>query len=246
MSPWAVALLAAAATAAWVPPARGRPSILVPGAVPGGATGAAEPAAAQGWMRRHRWLLALCAAAVGPTVVGGATGAVAGPVLAVVVWVVVGRSEPPALRRRREQVRRDLPHLVGLLAVALRAGAAPGDAVAVAGAALPGAAADHLLALTSRLGLGVDPGAVWHDVAGDPLLAPLGRALARAHTSGSSVVEAVEDLADALAREAGADAEDLARSVGVRAAVPLGVCLLPAFVLVGIVPLAAGLMRTLL
>lgn len=197
-------------------------------------------------MRRHRLLLALCAAAVGPTVLGGATGAVVGPLLAVVVWVLVGRSESPALRRRRELVRRDLPHLVGLLAVGLRSGAAPAEAVAVACAALPGPAADHLVALTSRLGLGVDPGAVWHDVGLDPLLAPLGRALARAHMSGSSVVEAVEDLADTLGRESRADAEDLARSVGVRAAVPLGVCLLPAFVLVGIVPLAAGLMRTLL
>lgn len=243
MSAWQsalVALLTAGALALAVPPSRGR------ALRPPDGPARAGPASDEGWMRRHRLLLAGCAAAVGPTVLGGGTGAVAGPVLAAVVWVLVGRSEPPAVRRRREQVRRDLPHLVGLLAVALRSGAAPAEAVTVACAALPGPAAEHLGALTSRLGLGVDPGAVWRDVAQDPLLAPLGRALARAHTSGSSVVEAVEDLADALARESRADAEDLARSVGVRAAVPLGVCLLPAFVLVGIVPLAAGLMRTLL
>jgi hypothetical protein len=34
--------------------------------------------------------------------------------------------------------------------------------------------------------------------------------------------------------------ESRARAVGVKAAVPLGVCLLPAFVLVGVVPLVAG------
>lgn len=240
MSPWAVALVAAASVLLALPPARGRPVVVAVGSATG------RPTSADGWMRRHRLLLAGAAAAVGPTLLGGATGAVVGPVVAVVVWVLVGRSEPPAARRRRDQVRRDLPHLVGLLAVALRSGAAPGEAVAVACAALPGPAAEHLVVLTSRLGLGVDPGTVWRDVAQDPLLAPLGRALARAHTSGSSVVEAVEDLADTLARESRADAEDLARSVGVRAAVPLGVCLLPAFVLVGIVPLAAGLMRTIL
>lgn len=241
MSTWLVALVAGGAVACWVPPLRAGPARVGPDV-------RARPDAEQpeGWMRRHRLLLALCATAAGPTVVGGATGAVVGVLLAATVWVLVGRSEPPAVRRRREQVRRDLPHLVGLLAVALRSGTAPGEAVAVAGAALPGPAADHLLALTSRLGLGVDPGTVWRDVARDPQLAPLGRALARAHGSGSSVVEAVEDLSDALGRESRADAEDLARSVGVRAAVPLGVCLLPAFVLVGIVPLAAGLMRTLL
>lgn len=234
-----VAGLAATAAAAWMPPPRARPRS---GAV--GAPGAAGEST--GWMRRYRPLWAGCAGAAGPTLLGGGTGLVAGLGAAVLVWVLVARAEPPALRRRREQVRRDLPHLVGLLAVALRAGAAPVEAVPVACAALPGPAAEHLSALTARLGLGVDPGVVWSDVARDPLLAPLGRALARAHSSGSSVVEAVEHLADSLARESRAEAEDLARSVGVRAAVPLGICLLPAFVLIGIVPLAAGLMSTLL
>jgi len=33
--------------------------------------------------------------------------------------------------------------------------------------------------------------------------------------------------------------------VGVKAAVPLGVCLLPSFLLIGVVPLVAGLLRSL-
>ncbi|MCW2792983.1 MAG: type secretion system protein, partial [Nocardioides sp.] len=41
------------------------------------------------------------------------------------------------------------------------------------------------------------------------------------------------------------DVEDRARAVGVKAALPLGLCLLPAFVLIGIVPLVAGLLTTL-
>ena len=59
------------------------------------------------------------------------------------------------------------------------------------------------------------------------------------------MVAAVERLADELARTARADVEDRARAVGVKAAVPLGLCLLPAFLLLGIVPLVAGLMSTL-
>ena len=39
--------------------------------------------------------------------------------------------------------------------------------------------------------------------------------------------------------------EERARSVGVKAAVPLGLCLLPSFVLLGIVPLAVSLMQSL-
>ena len=45
------------------------------------------------------------------------------------------------------------------------------------------------------------------------------------------------------AQTARADVETRARAVGVKAVVPLGVCLLPAFVLVGVVPLVAGLAR---
>jgi pilus assembly protein TadC len=76
----------------------------------------------------------------------------------------------------------------------------------------------------------------------DDVLAPLVRTLTRAERSGSSVVDAVEQLAEQLEREAGAAAEDAARRVGVAAAVPLGVCLLPAFLLIGIVPTVAGLL----
>ena len=69
--------------------------------------------------------------------------------------------------------------------------------------------------------------------------------MARAHRSGAPVVAAVDRLSEELARRARADVEDRARAVGVRAAVPLGVCLLPAFLLLGIVPLVAGLARSI-
>jgi pilus assembly protein TadC len=69
--------------------------------------------------------------------------------------------------------------------------------------------------------------------------------MARAQRSGAPVVAAVERLSDELARRSRAEVEDRARAVGVRAAVPLGVCLLPAFLLLGIVPLVVGLARSI-
>ncbi len=42
-----------------------------------------------------------------------------------------------------------------------------------------------------------------------------------------------------------AEIEDLARTVGVRAALPLGVCLLPAFLLIGIVPVVVASLAAL-
>jgi Flp pilus assembly protein TadB len=186
------------------------------------------------------WLAVACGAAA-----AGLWSPPAGIVAAVATWVLIGRTEPPEARRDRERVRRDLPHLVGLLAATLRAGAAPGDGVAVVCAALPGPAADRLAGVAARLALGVDPVQVWASLDGDPALAPLGRTIGRAQSTGASVVPAVERLADDLARRARADVEERARAVGVKAALPLGLCLLPAFLLVGIVPLVAGLLTTL-
>ena len=197
------------------------------------------------WLRRWRLLWVLLAASACVVFLGGAVGALAAPLAAAATWWVIERSEPSSVRRDRERARRDLPHVVGLLADALRAGQAPVDALSVVATALPGPASARLAEVVPRLRLGVDPHQVWTDLAADPALGPLGRALARAHRTGAPVVAAVERLAEELARSARADVEDRARAVGVKAAVPLGLCLLPAFVLVGIVPVVAGLLTSL-
>ncbi len=138
-------------------------------------------------------------------------------------------------------MRRDLPVLVLLLATALRSGSATGVASRQVCAALPGPAADRLAVVGDQLALGVDPERVWAALATDPELAPLGRALARAERTGAPIAGVVERLADDLATTGRLEVEDRARTVGVRAALPLGLCLLPAFLLLGIVPLVASL-----
>lgn len=194
---------------------------------------------------RRRWLWAALAGVGSWAFVSGPAGPVAGVVGAVVVWVVLGRAETPAQRRRRERVRADLPHLVGLLAAAVRSGLPPADALALVCVALPGPAADSLAPLPPRIALGVDPAVAWASLESEPSLAPLGRTLARSVRTGEPVAEALDRLGAELAARAGAETEDAARRVGVRAAVPLGLCLLPAFLLLGIVPVVAGLVAGL-
>jgi Flp pilus assembly protein TadB len=233
VSGWLAVACAAAASWLWAPY---RPR------VPHRAAPQARAPSPDGWMRRRRPLWCLLAGVGAAAFVQGTASWALGVAAAVGTWVVIGRSEPPGVRRDRERVRRDLPHLVGLLAATLRAGAAPGDGVAVVCAALPGPAADRLAGVVARLALGVDPVQVWASLEGDPALAPLGRTIGRAQSTGASVVPAVERLAHDLARRARADVEERARAVGVKAALPLGLCLLPAFLLVGIVPLVAALL----
>ncbi len=197
------------------------------------------------WMQRWRWVLAGLAGVAAFVFVGGRAAPMAAAVAGVAAWWFIGRTESPAVRRIRRQVRRDLPHLVDLLAAALRGGATPGAGVRMACGALPGPAADRLSGVTERLELGVDPERVWASLADDPDLAPLGRALARSHRTGAGVVATIEQLADELGRSARAHVEERARAVGVRAALPLGLCLLPSFLLLGIVPLVVGMLSAL-
>ena len=238
---WLVAVIAVAAVWLAHPGTRARPADAAsePGAAP-------RDRAADGDLL-HRWRPAWSggAALAGWAWLPGWAGLVAGVVGAVVVWVVIGRAEPATARRVRAAARAELPHLVALLGATVRAGSAPQTGIEVVCAAFPGPAADRLRTVRARLTVGVDPGVVWRDLAADPVLAPLGRSLARAHATGSSVADSVAALAAELARSNRARAEDRARAVGVKAALPLGLCLLPGFLLVGIVPVAAGLLATL-
>jgi Flp pilus assembly protein TadB len=195
--------------------------------------------------RPRRWLWSALAGIGGWAFVSGTPGLAVGAVGAVVVWVVLGRAETPAERARRARVRAELPHVVGLLAAAVRGGLPSADALALVCLALPGPAADTLASLPPRIALGVDPAEAWRALEPDPALAPLGRTLARSARTGEPVADALDRLGVELSARARADTEDAAHRVGVRAAVPLGLCLLPAFLLVGIVPVVAGLVTDL-
>lgn len=207
------------------------------GAVPGDAR------RSRGW---RRLMLAASCGALAWVVVGGGWGVAAAPVAALVAHRTLAGVEPAARRRAREHAAHDLPVFVELLAATLRAGAGPAPALTTVSEALPGAVSERLTAVRAGLALGASPAQAWASLESDPALAPLGRAMTRAETTGASVVATVERLADELERRELATTEDRARAVGVKAAVPLGVCLLPAFLLLGIVPTVAGLLETVL
>lgn len=186
------------------------------------------------------------AGVVALVLVGGPLGPVAGVLAGVGGWHAVRRMEPPQVRRRRERLEAGLPHAVDLLAACLAAGHEPGRALGEVSRVLDGPVAEELTAITFRLRLGVDPVTVWRSVARHPQLGALGRCVARAVESGAPVSEAMSRLAEDTRREARARMEARARAVGVKAALPLGVCMLPAFVLVGVVPLVASSVAALL
>ena len=172
--------------------------------------------------------------------VGGPVGLVAGAVAGVAVAVWLRRLEPASVRRRREAIDEALPLAVDLLASCLAAGQAPAVALQQVTDVVDHPLRDELQEVATRLRLGADPIRVWRDVAAHPQLGSWGRTVLRAVDSGASVADAMAAHADDLRQASRSRVEARARAVGVRAALPLGVCLLPAFVLLGVVPLVAG------
>lgn len=234
---WIAAASGAAAAAACFPPVRGT----VPGRTE------RPPRAEPSPTRRPpapRAAVCLLAGAGVWWLVGGAPGPWVGAGATVLFWRLLATAEPRGVTRAREQAAAELPHLVTLFAATLHAGQDPVAGLAEVCRALPGPAADRLAQTVVLAGLG-DRSRAWRGLSDDPALGRLGRTLARAEESGASVAGAVDRLADDLAHDLHADAEDRARRVGVAAAVPLGVCLLPAFMLLGIVPTVASLLGSL-
>ncbi len=236
MSLWVATVLAVSATV-WALP----PSVRPPRETPATTGAAPDP----GWVLRWRWLWSAAAGVAAASFLSGSWGVPVGLLAGGVAWVMIGRTEPAETRRRRRAARRELPGLVHLLAAALETGCSVADGVGLVCEACPGAAADVLATVPPRLALGLEPAAAWRPVLDDPELAPLARALVRAGRSGVSVTHEVGRLAEELAHRDRADVEERARSVGVKAAVPLGLCLLPSFVLIGVVPLVVSLLESL-
>lgn len=183
-------------------------------------------------------LVAGCAVAL---FVGLPWGAPVGVLAVVLGYLALARFEPVQVRRRRERLVADFPVAVDLLAACLRAGSTPTAAAAAVSKAVGGPIGEALHGVVSLSRLGGDPVESWSVLDRDAPLAPLARAVGRAMSSGAPVVTALEHVAVDARRQRQAVAEEAARKVGVRAAAPLGLCFLPAFVLLGVVPVAAGI-----
>ncbi len=162
-------------------------------------------------------------------------------------YVVLGRLLSGEATRRREQIVADLPQACDLLAVCLDSGLPLRGAVEVIAGALDGPLGGLLGELAAKVRLGTDEAEAWAELAGtEPVLGVLGRELARALGSGMALSGTLRALGSDARRDAAAAAEVRARRVGVRSVLPLMICFLPAFLLLGVVPIIGGVAQHLL
>jgi Flp pilus assembly protein TadB len=173
-------------------------------------------------------------------VLGVGRGVLVAVVVAPLAAVAVAR-----LQARPARVRADpsLALALDLVAVILRSGRPIADALTLA-AASAGTSGPQLVRVGGLLRLGADPARAWRAAAHDPVLAPVAAAAVRSAHSGIRLAATFEDLAADLRAQLVVAARARAERAGVLAAAPLGLCFLPAFVLLGVVPSAVGLLAS--
>lgn len=176
---------------------------------------------------------------------GGYAGIIVGLLATLAAGWCLHRQEPDHVREERQRIATDLPFAADLMTACLLAGRPVGAATEIAAHTVGGPLGHRLIWVSTQLRLGADPEPTWAVLAADPSTGQLARAMSRAAQSGAPVADVLTRVADDAREASRAAAVASARSVGVKAVAPLGLCFLPAFVLLGIIPVIAGLASTI-
>jgi Flp pilus assembly protein TadB len=188
---------------------------------------------------QRRRVVAAAALLAGVAVLGPAFGTVVGGGLAAVVLFTSPRPAAVAIDGA------DVALVADLVAGCLAAGTLLPDAVSAAGEAAGGALGERCQAVATALRAGAQPESTWAGWLADPRLAPIARTAVRTAHSGAATAEELRRTAARLRVQRRSALQRRVRQASVWIVVPLGLCFLPAFVLVAVVPLVAGLLPSL-
>ncbi|GAP49263.1 type II secretion system F family protein [Streptomyces azureus] len=192
----------------------------------------------------RRWLAPVGVACAGWALIGGLVGVAVGLAGALGMWRWRLRQEAAGTDPRAPdlaEAARQLPLAADLLAACIAAGAGPVIAAQAVGEALGGPVGDALAQGAAEVRLGGEPGAAWRRLAALPGAGGLARLLERADVSGLPAATPVARLAAEARADWGRAATARARRAGVMVSAPVGLCFLPAFIAVGVLPVVIGL-----
>ncbi|MER7751148.1 type II secretion system F family protein [Kitasatospora sp. NPDC097643] len=215
------------------------------GPVPVGPAARAGPFARGGGERLRRAGPAAGAGIGVALLLGGVAGVVIGVLLAAGLYHRGVRARTPTDRRAaqdEELLTRQLPLSAELLAACLGSADSPSGAVSAVGRSVGAPMGPRLVAIGAELALGAPPELCWGRLEErHPSLAPLARCLVRTSLGGAPAAGTLVALAREQRTAAARAAHARVRRAGVLATAPLGLCFLPAFVLIGVVPVVIGL-----
>ncbi|MCP3820278.1 type II secretion system F family protein [Streptomyces sp. A3M-1-3] len=192
------------------------------------------------------WAAPVGAVVTGYVLVGGVAGCLVGLAAAWGVRRWLRGRKPPAGAGDDAEAARQLPLAADLLAACLAAGAGPREAAEVVGESLGGPVGERLARAGAELRLGSEPAAAWGRLAEIPGARSLAGCLERAACTGAPAAEPVARLAMGLRDDRSRAATAGAQRAAVLITAPVGLCFLPAFLVVGVAPVVIGLASGLL
>ncbi|MES4889264.1 type II secretion system F family protein [Streptomyces sp. NPDC096012] len=191
----------------------------------------------------RRWLPAVGAACGVWVLVGGVGGLLPGLVAGALLWR--WRERQAAADRVKAadtaETERRLPLAADLLAACIAAGAGPVIAAHAVGEALGGPVGEALARGAAEVRLGGERAKAWRRLAVLPGAGTLARLLERADESGLPAAGPVARLASDARAEWARTATVRARRAAVLISAPVGLCFLPAFLAIGVLPVVIGL-----
>lgn len=160
------------------------------------------------------------------------------------------RSQPDAESRVSEAEQRvrllaQAPLVADLLSAAVHSGASIVDAISFVGEAVDEPARGRLLSVRAAIELGAPPHVAWSTLLDVPALEPIAVAALRSLQTGAPLAYVLDSAASDMRQVHRAEVTEAARSAGVRTVAPLALCFLPAYLLVGVVPIIAGFASSL-
>ncbi|MEI5525362.1 type II secretion system F family protein [Streptomyces brasiliscabiei] len=198
----------------------------------------------------RRWMPVAGAVCAGWVLVGGPSGLLVGSAAGVGAWLWLRRARraggDPVEAYDVAAAARQLPLAADLLAACITAGASPVTAAQAVGEALGGPVGERLARGAAQARLGGEPAEAWRSLAALPGARPLARLLERADESGVPAASPVARLAAEARAQWGRSATERARRAAVMVTAPVGLCFLPAFIAVGVLPVVIGLADGLL
>lgn len=134
---------------------------------------------------------------------------------------------------------------IDLFAACVSAGLSSAAAASTVAASARPATAEQWATVSALLELGMPPEKAWSPVVGLPGLGDLAGLSTSSHRSGAALADGCERIAERLRAETEEHATAAAERAGVFIAMPLALCFLPAFILVGLAPVIVSLARDL-
>ena len=238
---------AALAAYLWVPSYRLQPRVLF-------GSGAHPPPLARTWVHALLTPVEGAPSAVirlAAAVIAGCALWVAGDVvpvltllalpIAAMTFLGLARLRPGELRRGDLAVRAALPSACTLLAVCLEAGLPLRNAVAAVAQGVGGPLGEALHRLHAAVLLGTPEPDAWRELGErHPAFEAVARELGHASDQGVALAPLLRQHAREAQRTVHALAQARARRAGVSSVLPLMACFLPAFILIGVVPIVGG------